>query len=101
MVQELSALAGVPFEDMLVHNVQEANIKGRDCLIASLWMTGENGTWGVHVYEPALSQLDVLYLYKFVYICFIYIYIGGCEYLVAFIRNIYRMYTDKPIAPCS
>ena len=43
MVQELSALAGVPFEDMLVHNIQEANIKGRDCLTASLWITGENG----------------------------------------------------------
>ena len=54
MVQELSALAGVPFEDMLVHNIQEANIKGRDCLTASLWITGENGAWRVHVYEPAI-----------------------------------------------
>ena len=43
MVQELSALAGVPFEDMLVQNIQEADIKGRDCLTASLWITGENG----------------------------------------------------------
>ena len=49
MVQELSALAGVPFEDMLVHNIQEVNIKGRDCLTASLWITGENGVWGVHI----------------------------------------------------
>ena len=50
MVQELSALVGVPFEDMLVHNIQEANIKGRDCLTASLWITGENGAWGVNIY---------------------------------------------------
>ena len=55
MVQELSALAGVPFEDMLVHNIQEANIKGRDCLTASLWITGENGV--------------CIIMYKFAYIC--------------------------------
>ena len=55
MVQELSALTGVPFEDMLVHNVQAANIKGRDCLTASLWITGENGVY--------------IIMYKFVYIC--------------------------------
>ena len=55
MVQELSALAGVPFEDMLVHNIQEANIKGRDCLMASLWITGENGV--------------CIIMYKFAYIC--------------------------------
>ena len=55
MVRELSALAGVPFEDMLVHNVQAANIKGRDCLTASLWITGENGV--------------CIIMYKFAYIC--------------------------------
>ena len=55
MVQELSALTGVPFEDMLVHNVQAANIKERDCLMASLWITGENGV--------------CIIMYKFVYIC--------------------------------
>ena len=55
MVQELSALAGVPFEDMLVHNIQEANIKGRDCLTALLWITGENGV--------------CIIMYKFAYIC--------------------------------
>ena len=55
MVQELSALAGVKFEDMLVHNIQEANIKGRDCLTALLWITGENGVCVI--------------MYKFAYIC--------------------------------
>ena len=63
LVQELSTLTEVPFEDMLVYNVQEANIKGRDCLTASLWITGENGAWRMHIYELAIYLCISLYTF--------------------------------------
>ena len=45
MVQDLSTSAGVPLADILVYDVQATSINGHDCLTASLWITGENGTF--------------------------------------------------------
>ena len=82
MVQELSALTGVPFEDMLVHNVQAANIKGRDCLTASLWITGENGVCTYNYVQVCIHLLR---------------YIGGCEGLVALSTNISVCLKTNPL----
>ena len=40
----LSTLAGVPLGDVLVNDIQAVNISGHDCLTASLWITGVDGT---------------------------------------------------------
>ena len=40
----LSLSAGVPLGNVLVNDVQAVNISGSDCLTASLWITGVNGT---------------------------------------------------------
>ena len=43
MGHSLSSLAGVPLGDVLVNDVQAVNISGKECLTASLWITGVNG----------------------------------------------------------
>ena len=41
----LSTVAEVTLGDVLVNDVQAANISGSDCLTASIWVTGVNGTY--------------------------------------------------------
>ena len=42
----LSTLAGVPLGDVLVNDVQTANISGHNCLTASIRVTGVDGMCG-------------------------------------------------------
>ena len=44
MSHYLSMVAGVPLGDVVVNDVQAVNISGHECLTASLWITGVDGT---------------------------------------------------------